>query len=264
MVLSEFEVERARDAPGARRSARRRPGRYHQDRDDYRVQFAIDGQEETGWATGSHARRGRTAIFVTGEAPTIRDDWVTVRLKHVVLRAARLRAFPPALFRLAGNQRLGTSVYSPWRHIGPFPLEAKDVKELIHMPLPPEEGFDPEAAYGDGDLRWTEQPEWIDGQVHQLTRSNQGAQFLHRSIKSAIPQQVTLSLGSNDALKLWLNGEEKLVVNEGRTTAPDQDRIELLLPAGKHELLLKIANYGGATSFYFKSIDDSGKALWRP
>ncbi|MBX3177918.1 MAG: DUF1549 domain-containing protein [Candidatus Hydrogenedentes bacterium] len=267
VVLSEFEVERApADAPDQREKLPLADALadFHQDRDDYRVQFAIDGQEETGWATGSHARReDRTAIFVTGEAPAIQaGDWVTVRLKHT--SSYEQHAFGRFRLRFSASPEISAwarPVYGPWRHIGPFPLEATDVKELIHMPLPPEEGFDPEAAYGDGDLRWTEQPEWIDGQVHQLTRSNQGAQFLHRTIESAIPQQVTLSLGSNDALKLWLNGEEKLVVNEGRTTAPDQDRIELLLPAGKHELLLKIANYGGATSFYFKSIDDSGKAL---
>ncbi len=58
-----------------------------------------------------------------------------------------------------------------------------------------------------------------------------------------------MGLGSDDGLKLWLNGE--LVKDRWvrRDSKIDEDLIPLNLVAGKNRLLIKIQNASGAWSF---------------
>jgi len=267
MVLSEFEVERAPESARDQRASvpvADALADYAQDREEYQIFNAIDGKDDTGWATGSHERReNRTAIFVLGESPAIQaGDWVTVRLKHTSVYGQHAMGRFSLVHSASGAvSNWARPAYDTWHHIGPFPLGPADSSTLIDIALPPEEGFDPDASYENGTLRWTKKPEWADGDVNQLGRSEQGAQYLYRTFHTAVPQMLNLSFGSNDALRVWVDGQVRLTNNTGRTTAPDQDRLELFLPAGDHELLMKVVNYGGATSYYFNSIDDHGKSL---
>src|SRR5262249_19217477 len=59
------------------------------------------------------------------------------------------------------------------------------------------------------------------------------------------------SLGSDDTLTAWLNGEKLVAQNEYRAVAPDQAKVTLKLKAGKNKLLLKICQGGGDWPFYF-------------
>src|ERR1035441_7120160 len=58
-----------------------------------------------------------------------------------------------------------------------------------------------------------------------------------------------LGLGSDDAVKVWLNG--KLVHENwiGRACTPDDDLVPLDLAAGQNQLLLKVQNIRGDWSF---------------
>ena len=53
--------------------------------------------------------------------------------------------------------------------------------------------------------------------------------YLHRTIHVDAPTSLTLSLGSNDALKVWIDGEVRLSRNEGRSAKPDQEILPLYL-----------------------------------
>ena len=58
-----------------------------------------------------------------------------------------------------------------------------------------------------------------------------------------------MSCGSDDAIKVWLNGQ---VVHEnevGRGYSPESDRATIRLKAGKNRLLVKIVNYVGGWGF---------------
>ena len=268
VVVSEFQVERApAEAPEQKESlpVMDAVADFAQERDDYQVVYAIDGKDDTGWATGSHVRReNRTAIFVLDETPAIQNgDWVTVRIKHT----SPYRQHAMGRFKVSHSGSGAVSQWArpnlgTWHHVGPFPLgEDTENSKLIGIELPPEKGFDQNCTYGDSQLRWVAKPEWKDGKVHQFEQAGKAAQYLYRTIHLEIPQKLVFSLGSNDAIKVWVDGTLRLLTNEGRTTAPDQDRIELYLPEGEHELVIKIVNYGGGTSYYFKSLDDGGQSL---
>ena len=58
-----------------------------------------------------------------------------------------------------------------------------------------------------------------------------------------------LGLGSDDAVKVWLNGK---LVHENwsdRACAPDDDMVPVEFAAGKNQLLLKVQNVQGDWSF---------------
>lgn len=61
-----------------------------------------------------------------------------------------------------------------------------------------------------------------------------------------------LGLGSDDGVKIWLNGELVKDSWVGRDTRIDHDLLPLRLLAGKNRILIKIQNVKGAWSFYLR------------
>ncbi|MFY9344301.1 MAG: DUF1553 domain-containing protein, partial [Planctomycetota bacterium] len=97
--------------------------------------------------------------------------------------------------------------------------------------------------------RWRREDGWLDGRVH--TWSGDGsAVYLQRTIVAAAAAPLVLSLGSDDAIKVWWNGREVLQKEVGRGAAPDQELLAVDLVAGDNTLLLKISNGGGPAGFY--------------
>ena len=62
---------------------------------------------------------------------------------------------------------------------------------------------------------------------------------------------LTLHVGSDDAFRLWVDGELIGRSDAGRGVAPDQDSVRVTVPPGQHDLLFKVVNYGGAHGFAF-------------
>lgn len=266
LVLTSFEVRRSPaavpdqsiDVPVTAAYAD-----YSQTNGDYSVHNAIDSDPATGWATGSPDKReNRTAVFVLGDDVGIEPgDTVTVTLRHEsqfaqhALGHFRLSQSPSRDMVRWAQKPLGT-----WHYAGLFPTEVKE-NLILETPFPPEEGYDAGRTYNDGSIAWVDKPDWADGQVVKFDTKDVGARYLHRTIDVAVPTSVTFSLGSNDAIKVWVDGRERFANNGGRTAAPDQDKLTLFLEEGVHEILLKIVNFGGESAFYFRLVDDEGAGL---
>lgn len=66
-----------------------------------------------------------------------------------------------------------------------------------------------------------------------------------------MPEQkkAVLGIGSDDCIRVWLNG--KLVHDRigSRGTFPDSDRVPVVFKKGKNQLVIKILNYGGPWGF---------------
>jgi hypothetical protein len=266
VVLSGFEVERARaSAPDHVEPIRITDALsdYAQKDGSYSIRNAIDGDPNTGWATGSlEKRENRTAIFVLDSAATIEPgDRITVRLRHESPNAMhsigrfRLSQSPSRDVAKWTRQELG-----PWHYLGPLKVEGQP-NTFLGTVLPPEEGYDEKRAYGDGTLRWVEKADWADGQVIAFDTKDRSLHYIHRTVRVDVSTSLTLSLGSNDALKVWVDGQERLENNTGRTAAPDQEKLTVFLEEGRHDLLIKIANFGGETGYYFRLVDDEGQGL---
>ena len=139
--------------------------------------------------------------------------------------------------------------FGVWRVLGPF--KAASVKEAFAKAFVPENEIDLGKTYDDGQLRWTEKPDWKDGVVQSLGSENNSATYLYRTIIVAKDRQMMISLGSDDGIQVWLNGRKLLANDVTRGAAADQEKLLLRLAAGENKLLLKINNGGGDYAYYF-------------
>jgi alpha-L-rhamnosidase len=79
-----------------------------------------------------------------------------------------------------------------------------------------------------------------------------GAAYLTTTLVSPDRREVELKFGSDDALKVWLNG--KLVLSRllDRAAQPDQDSARVTLEPGNNRLLAKVVQGHSKWEFYFR------------
>ncbi len=177
---------------------------------------------------------------------------------HQPLLDARARfendVLPTRLTEWAATRNKPTSAetLSPWHHIGPF--GAADFKKAYSEAFPPEKEID--LAKGYEDRKWVARPEWKDGAIHNTLTGANSANYLFRTIEVSEARSLPVSLGRDDAIKVWLNGQSVLAKEVQGGVAKDQDRITLQLRAGSNQLLVKIVNGGGGSGFYFSTNPD--------
>ncbi len=144
---------------------------------------------------------------------------------------------------------VATPTLDSWQSVGPFTADSFDA--AYDTAFPPEHEMDLTKSYLDGKLKWKVHSEWTDGAVHQLDGEN-SAIYLTRTLQTDRAVPVSLSFGSDDAIKVWVNGVQVVADKVTRSAAPDQESAAITLRPGKNRLLVKIINGGGIGGFYFK------------
>ncbi|HEV8290284.1 MAG TPA: VCBS repeat-containing protein, partial [Tepidisphaeraceae bacterium] len=97
---------------------------------------------------------------------------------------------------------------------------------------------------------------FVDGQPNNLAlfrpeHNNWSAAYVYREIDVPTAMEMPISLGSDDTLTVWCNGEKLLAQNVLRPCTPDSEQLTLKLKPGKNKLLMKICNGDGEWAFYF-------------
>ena len=152
----------------------------------------------------------------------------------------------------SGDAALGAPSLGPWSLVGPIPAANGD--EAFDKDFGPESKLDLGATFADGKLKWQERADLDDGKVHAFPDAI-GAVYLHRLIRSPAPREFAIALGSDDGIKVWLNGKLVHENKVSRGAAPNQDKATLKLETGENRLLVKVANFGGAAGVYFQRGD---------
>jgi mono/diheme cytochrome c family protein len=142
-----------------------------------------------------------------------------------------------------------------WYALGPFPAET--LQDSFSRSFIDERNVDLKQTYGK--LRWTERPDFADGAVHAL-EGGTAATYLYRTIRVEEARPLTIALGSDDGLQVWLNGKKVLSHEVERAAAPNQDSVELQLVKGENHLLMKVNNGSGDYAFFFAVNQDPGEA----
>jgi len=131
-----------------------------------------------------------------------------------------------------------------WEVSGPFTKEEADGTALFDIAFSPEE---PDAQ----DVVWRIMPvgtnkdrPWLM-ELDKALGGNNRAAYLRNKVWSDKSQKVRLELGSDDGIKVWLNGQLVHANNVIRPAEPAQDKVELTLKQGWNPLLLKITQSGG-------------------
>ena len=85
--------------------------------------------------------------------------------------------------------------------------------------------------------------------------------YLYREIESDKARDLPVSLGSDDTLTVWLNGEKIVSENVQRACTPDQTKAVLKLKQGVNKLLMKVCQGSGEWAFYFKASEGLPPAI---
>lgn len=142
-----------------------------------------------------------------------------------------------------------------WQVIGPFDNTDREGFDTIY---PPETGVDLDASYTGADgasIRWKAYVPGRTGYV-DLARSIRpddvpGVAYAYRTIEMDADKKLQVSMGTNDGVKLWLNGALLLTSKTSRVARPGDESVALPLKKGTNQVLLKIDQLGGGWGFYF-------------
>jgi hypothetical protein len=140
-----------------------------------------------------------------------------------------------------------------WHYIGPFDNTDNQGFDTVYEP---EKEIDLKKTYDGKDgvkAAWKEFPKFAVGQVNDLKRfkvNDYSFVYLYHEIEVKEAVTLPISLGSDDSLAVWLNGDKLVSQNVVRSAAPDQDRATLKLKPGKNKLLVKVGNVAGDWAFY--------------
>jgi carboxyl-terminal processing protease len=207
-----------------------------------------------------YRRRGQVsqAVRAYEEALRVQPDAAAAHLRFV------------DLYREQGDERKAAEHYqaigfidgSAWRLIGPFD-NAKGT--ALDTPYAPEQGrdFAREYAGKSGVVRWIQcADQQRNGFVDfgSALRPNQWTvAYAATRVDSPAARDVQLRIGSDDEVKVWLNGNVVLNSNVPRYAAPDQDTVPVHLQAGRNDVLVKVCNRTGTWGFYLRVTDARGR-----
>lgn len=158
-----------------------------------------------------------------------------------------------------------------WDLIGPFPNPRDQalVRHGLDIVYPPETEFSPHKVYGGAEgekVQWHPVAASSSGYVNlqTLAPSDLVVAYAHTRIYSPREREATLLLGSDDGVKVFLNGKEIHRNLTIRVAEADQDTVSLPLEKGWNALLLKIENNFGGFGFYARVIDPARTLVFRP
>jgi uncharacterized small protein (DUF1192 family) len=208
------------------------------------IESAIDGNGATGWA-GEFRHEDRMAWFAP-ERPLATPGGARVRL------VLRFETQHPR--HAIGRLRIATSaaespiVAGPWRSFGPVPAESYEA--ALGRGLPPSEADFAAVAAGEGGvIRFP---------------GDRSSVFLRRELRVPSRRQAILAFGSDDGVRIWLDGEPVHASDGRRSLVANQERVTLGLEAGRHDLLVLVANDAGDFAFQSRLEAESRHGLPLP
>lgn len=258
IVLTGVELAwAARGSSAAPRPVRLARARADLSQRGFDVSAALDGDPTSGWAVDARLEDRRAEFHAAEPFGAADGARLFLRLRfespHVQHALGRLRV------SVGADPSLAPVTASPWRSLGPFRARSGD--EAFATDHVDPRKLDASAdvthpAAGAAPLAWVERPEFVDGPVHSLGDAENAAVYLWRTLESPDARSLTLALGSDDSLRVWLDGTPLLEKRVARPAAPDQDRVTLELTPGRHELLLAVVNDRGGFAFASRVVEE--------
>ncbi len=145
-----------------------------------------------------------------------------------------------------------------WLASGPYMEKGKESREIFNTAFPPE------TSEAD-DVTWNRLTRGIGSWDINLEASfgsrDHCAAYLKTRIESPEEQNARLELGSDDAIKGWLNGKLVHANYTNRGVTPRQDVVNVKLQKGWNELLLKVVDHEGGWGFCCRLRRPDGSAL---
>ncbi len=229
-----------------------------QQNDDYDVVNILDGSGDRGWAVDAHqVPGGRHALLLT-EQPFGYEGGtelrVTLHYRSVYPQHAlgRVRLTPGAI----GAAGLAALPVADSRWYGTWPYNAIEGDAGYDTTFGPEADptIDFAKQYQPDNYSWVLVPQIKDEIVNTNLPGGQIISFVGRRLFAPSKRELELSLGSDDGIQVFLDGEMVFENRVDRGAAADQERIKIALTPGLHTIVLKIVNTGGIGGIYWKTM----------
>jgi len=131
-----------------------------------------------------------------------------------------------------------------WQVSGPYTQQGADGTQLFDVAFAPEKPDPPSADWQIMPAGTNQDRPWLMELDRALGGDNRAA-YLRTNVWSDKSRKVLLELGSDDGIKVWLNGQVVHANNATRPAGPGQDKVEVTLKQGWNPLLLKVTQGGG-------------------
>lgn len=129
-----------------------------------------------------------------------------------------------------------------WEAAGPYSQQGSNGAELLDVAFAPEQA-DQEVEWKIIGEKESELHAWYVDLEEYLGKGDHQAAYLRTLVWSPEQQSAQLEIGSDDAVKVCLNGEVVHSKNVSRACTPNEDKIAVELQEGWNRLLLKVVNY---------------------
>lgn len=196
---------------------------------------------------------GGKAYLTREEMPEVLRKFKRIIVEHKITQMAE-RADRGDIDAFIERVKNACEFVANWWIIGPFGNAAgKGLKTV----LPPEKKFNASAGYqgiGGREVRWIEFENAVSGYVDlaKLFRvEDPGVAYARRVFHMDQDRELKVGIGSNDGVRMWLNGKLVLDRQVLRRAEPNQEILTLPFKKGDNTVLIKIDNDGGGWGFYF-------------
>ncbi|MCL6519568.1 MAG: fibronectin type III domain-containing protein [Armatimonadetes bacterium] len=147
-----------------------------------------------------------------------------------------------------------------WLVLGPFNNTNRDGYNLS---LIGETSVSPTSGDVAGGLTWTPHQSTSDliDFASIFNPNIDTVAYAHIYVKSPSAQNCQLWLGSDDGIKVWINGT---LVHDNfayRPAVKDQDKVSISFQAGWNRMLIKVDQVAGGWGFYARICDSNGKEI---
>lgn len=225
---------------------------------DFNVVNALDPDHGKVWAVGAHvADGGRNALFLTDKPFGYEGGTelkVTLHYRSVYSEHAlgRVRLTPGSI----GAKGLAALPVAVSRWYGTWPYKPKNEGDPGYDTV-----FGPEAdptidfskKYEPDDYSWVFVNQVRDNERITALPAGQTVSFAGKRLFVPTERELKLSLGSDDGLQVYLNGEKIHENRVNRGVQEDQESVTLKLTPGVHTFVMKIVNTGGVGGLYFRA-----------
>jgi hypothetical protein len=190
---------------------------------------------------------GRKKTESTDRSDSKVSGGVTISKGKTDLSAATYEGLKPGKF-MRRWLFLGL-IQIPWEGQTYFPDDETAIK-YVDTKLLNLEQFEPKVRIGEKDYEWAIlNSEYGVVDLTQVYDDWFVVAYAWAQINMAEETQGVLGIGSDDSVKVWLNGQlvHKNLVTRG--VIPDNDRVPVTFKKGRNQLVLKILNCGGSWGF---------------
>jgi len=148
-----------------------------------------------------------------------------------------------------------------WQVSGPYTKENVDAQGLFDTPFAPEQEGQ-QAAWRLVSAGTNEERPWlVELEKDPALNGENRVAYLRTRVWSPKEQKAQLELGSDDGVKVWLNGQLVHANNVIRPTEPGQDKAPVTLKEGWNPLLVKLTQAQGQWSLCLRFRDPGGSKL---